>query len=134
MMPITTNEELGAYVGELLSIDEKLTELKARIVAYRKSVAFEMEPLQKRSDELEKNILVFLQNNGLPGVQRAGKKVFVHKQTLPVQRENRIKKVLEECKTKPNVSVEDMTGQILTALKQRSPSEETKTVLKIFKE
>ena len=93
-----------------------------------------MEPLQKRSDELEKTILVFLQNNGLPGVQRAGKKVFVHKQTLPVQRENRIKKVLEECKTKPNVSVEDMTGQILTALKQRSPSEETKTVLKIFKE
>lgn len=131
-MHITTNEELGAYVGELFSIDEKLAELKAQITNFRKSILFQLDPLQNRYHELEKEIILFLQNNNLPGVQRAGKKVILHKQQLPVQRECRIKKVLEDCKAKPNLSVEAITENIITALKQRSSSpDDTKVVLKI---
>ena len=131
-MHITTNEELGAYVGELFSIDEKLAELKAQITNFRKSILFQLDPLQNRYHELEKEIILFLQNNNLPGVQRAGKKVILHKQQLPVQRECRIKKVLEDSKAKPNLSVEAITENIITALKQRSSSpDDTKVVLKI---
>lgn len=130
-MHITTNEELGAYVGELFSIDEKLAELKAQITNFRKSILFQLDPLQNRYHELEKEIILFLQNNNLPGVQRAGKKVILHKQQLPVQRECRIKKVLEDCKA-TNLSVEAITENIITALKQRSSSpDDTKVVLKI---
>jgi hypothetical protein len=133
-MHITTNEELGAYVGELLSIDEKLIELKTQITAFRKSILCQLEPLQSRYHDLEKEIITFLQHNNLPGVQRSGKKVILHKQLLPVQREHRIKKVLEECQAKPNITVETITDHIITALKQRSSSpDDSKTILKISK-
>jgi hypothetical protein len=133
-MHITTNEELGAYVGELLSIDEKLIDLKSQITAFRKSILCQLEPLQSRYHDLEKEIITFLQHNNLPGVQRSGKKVILHKQSLPVQREQRIQKVLEECHSKPNITVETITENIIVALKQRSASpDESKTILKISK-
>jgi hypothetical protein len=129
---INSMEELSAYVGEYLRTTEDINTKKARLMEMRKMVVKETEPLMKRKDTLNKLILDFLKKIDMHGIKKDGFSVYTEKKTIPVTQETKIKTVLESNKDK-DVPVENITQQLLSAMKQRPPSQDFQVVLKVQK-
>jgi hypothetical protein len=123
-------EELGVIVKEYIRLHEEMNQQKAEIVKYRRAVAQQVDPIQKRSEVLEKSIVDYLHQNELPGIRKDGFSVFLEKKQIPVPREVKIKKVLE---ANPDKDPEVLTQQIVSAMKQRPPSTEFTDKLRIQK-